>query len=269
MACPPPGGVLAVLTRPAGRNEGLAARLQQAGVDTLIAPALVIDFLPVRPPVPRSGDLSIFVSRQAVEAYFSPPVAAWPPGAWAAAVGASTAQALKAHVPAAQVLCPSTAQAPDSEALLAVIEAHGLPPAQAHVLRAQTGREWLAQALRARGWSVHYHALYARRAARWDRTVCECFLGAPRAVLLLTSGAACDAIAASLTRHGLRWPAPLSVVTLHARIARRLQCCYAADRAGSLDVRLSMPDEAHLFQAILAAAHDSLQEGPQRRHERN
>ena len=244
-----------VLTRPAGRNDGLARALRAAGVSVIEAPALAIERLDTPMPALHPGDLCVFVSRQAVEACFDRCAgASWPAGVRAAAVGTATAQALRAQVPSEWILSPAADVPPDSEALLGVIESAALPPGRAHILRAQTGRNWLAEQLQARGWAVECHALYRRSPLDWEQTVCTTVAGASGCTLLLTSPEAVDAVAGSLQRYGLDWPPVLRVVTLHERIVRRLQCVYAERPAGGLRVRLSAPDEAALFQAILASA---------------
>ncbi|WP_322994892.1 uroporphyrinogen-III synthase [Castellaniella sp.] len=244
-----------VLTRPAGRNESLALALRQAGLSVLVAPALKIDWLDTPRPVPRAGDLHIFVSGQAVAAFFSGLTFPWPTGAWACAVGQATAQALQDYVPADCILAPAADAAPDSESLLAIIMALDLQPAQAHILRAGEGRDWLAAQLRQLGWQVHCHALYARHPCVWDEATCRqlCADDGLR-ILLLTSLDALAAIDASLRQHRLRWPSCLQAVTLHARIARRLQYLYADQPDHALRIALSPPQETALFQAIVAAS---------------
>jgi len=269
-----------VLTRPAGRNGSLAQALREEGLDVLEAPALRIDMLDAPRPAAQPGDLLVFVSGQAVTAYFggsgtaagdpqagapggaerggpqhgpSGDTAGWPPGAWAGAVGPATGRALQARVPPDHILMPAAGRPPDSEALLAAIDERRLPPARAHILRATRGRDWLAVQLRERGWQVACHALYRRLPCDWDRRTCLGLSGAGAAVLLLTSAEALAAIESSLLRQDLPWPAALHVVTLHERIARRLQCRYAGQPGKVLHVTLSSPDEAALFQAIVAA----------------
>lgn len=247
--------VTVVLTRPEGRNAPLADALRAAGLRVIEAPALAIGRLDVAAPALRAGDLCVFVSRQAVDACFDRRAATpWPDGVRAAAVGAATARALRDHVPEDTILAPGQGAPPDSESLLTVIETARLSPGRAHILRAQRGRDWLARQLRARGWQVECHALYRREPVMWDRATCAVLAGPGACTLLLTSLEAVDAVAESLRRQDMDWPAALRIVTLHERIARRLQCIYADHPAGALTVRLSAPDEAALFQAILASA---------------
>lgn len=243
-----------ILTRPQGRNGGLADLVRRAGLAVIEAPALEIEPLDTPRPNPRAGDLLVFVSGQAVDAYFSGRRMSWPDGARACAVGTATARALEAHVPDDCILAPEAGQPPDSESLLAAIDGLGLKPARAHILRATQGRDWLAGQLRQRGWDVACHALYRRSPRIWDRPACLALAGEGPVVLLVTSLEALDAIETSLRAQGLIWPRRLRIVTLHERIGRRLQCLYADRPDGVLHVTLSSPDEAALFQAIVAAS---------------
>ncbi|MGB6241126.1 MAG: uroporphyrinogen-III synthase [Castellaniella sp.] len=249
-----PSAAQVLLTRPQGRNESLAQALRQAGLAVLEAPALAIHWLDTPRPLPSAGDLLVFVSGQAVAAYFSQQCAPWPVGAWAGAVGSATAQALRTHVPPAQILAPADGAPPDSESLLAVIQAQALPAGQAHILRATRGRDWLADGLRQLGWQVSCHALYQRDPCEWDAVVCARLASPTPLVLLVTSLEALSAIEASLRACHLDWPPVLHVVTLHERIARRLQYLYADRPDGMLHITMSGPDGAALFQAIVAAS---------------
>lgn len=242
------------LTRPAGRNETLALRLREAGIPVREVPALAIRFLDVARPPAVSGCLYLFVSRQAVEAYFRALPAPWPIGAWAGAVGPATVAALGRYVPTGQILAPGGDAPPDSEALLAVIDARHLPAGTAHVLRAQQGRDWLSDQLSARGWQVRAHALYERVPVQWDADTCRDLVARDNRVLLVTSLEAANAIEASLRAHALEWPEHLHAVTLHTRISRRLQCWYADRPTGGLHVTVSAADDASLYEALLAAS---------------
>uniref|UniRef100_UPI00333F993D uroporphyrinogen-III synthase n=1 Tax=Castellaniella defragrans TaxID=75697 RepID=UPI00333F993D len=256
---PGPGLPLAVLTRPAGRNETIARNLQAAGLAVTIAPALVLRTLDGPAPAPDDYDVLVFVSRQAVERYFAQWSGAWPVATFAAAVGEATARALRQRVPADQVLAPSADGPQDSEALLALIDAHGLRPARALILRGQHGREWLATQLEQRGCRVGRHALYGRDPVRWTQDQCQAAIDARPCILLVSSLEGLEAIAASFSAHGLGWPPVLCAVTIHERIARRLQCLAEArvpafERPPVLDVKICAPDEQAIFQAILAAS---------------
>lgn len=254
-----PGLPLVVLTRPEGRNEGIARALQASGVAVSIAPALLLRPVDGPVPAPEGWDMLVFVSRQAVEQYFARWRGPWPAATLAAAVGQATARALCQRVPAQQVLAPANDSAQDSEALLALLDARGLNPDRVLILRGRSGREWLATRLESRGCQVERHVLYDREPARWTLAQCRAAVDARPCVLLVSSLEGLASIAASLDAHGLGWPPVLSVVTIHERIARRLQCMVHARKAGTspqatLDVKICAPDEQAIFQAILAAS---------------
>lgn len=249
-----PSAAQVLLTRPQGRNEALAQALRDTGLTVMVAPALAVEWLDTPRPPACPGDLFIFVSRQAVDAYFSAQPVPWPPGAWAGAVGATTAQALQAHVPPARILAPADGLPPDSESLLATIQAQALPVGRVRILRAEHGRDWLADQLRQLGWQVDIHALYRRDPCVWNAVACARLASPEPLVLLLTSLEALSAIESSLEARRLDWPPVLHAVTLHERIARRLQYRYADRPDGVLHVTLSSPDGAALFQAIVAAS---------------
>ncbi len=256
---PEAGAPLAVLTRPAGRNEGIARALEAEGLAVAIAPALVLRSLDEPAPAPAGYDLLVFVSRQAVERYFAQWAGQWPDGTFAAGVGQATARALRQRVPADRVLAPPADGSQDSEALMALIEARGLRPARALILRGQRGREWLGAQLERRGCEVRRHALYGRDPARWTRAQCQAVIDARPCILLLTSLEGLEAIADSLRVHGLGWPPALRAVAVHERIARRLQCLIEAAPAArgpgaTPDVKICAPDEQAIIQAILAAS---------------
>jgi len=256
---PQPARPLAVLTRPEGRNESIARALEAEGLAAIIAPALVLRPLDEPAPAPAGYDLVVFVSRQAADQYFAQHADAWPAATFAAAVGQATARALRRRVPADRILAPPADSAQDSEALMALLDARGLRPACALILRGQRGREWLATQLERRGCQVRRHALYGRDAVRWTPAQCQAALGARPCILLVSSLEGLEAIAASFQTHGQGWPSHLRVVTIHARIARRLQCLIDADSPGAghrraPDIKICAPDEQAIFQAILAAS---------------
>src|SRR5690606_25886290 len=102
-----------MLTRPAGRNESLARALRAAGLAVIGAPAPGVVRLGAAVPALPAGGLCVFVRRPGVEAFFSgSPAASWPAAVHAAAVGAATARALRAHVPADWILSPADGQPP-------------------------------------------------------------------------------------------------------------------------------------------------------------
>jgi uroporphyrinogen-III synthase len=160
-------GRVILVTRPTGQGERLAEMLRAAGGVPFVFPALEIE--PVVPPVhvaallqhPDAFDLAVFVSANAV-AYGLPLVlaaGAWPPGVRAAAVGASTAAALRERG-VVDVLAPGAGA--DSEALLAIEAMQQMRGQRVLIFRGVGGRELLAETLRARGAEVQYVECYRR-----------------------------------------------------------------------------------------------------------
>lgn len=242
-----------ILTRPRERNQHLAAALRAAGIAVIEAPTLCIAPLDSDFPEPQRGDLCVFVSRNAVDAYFRR-YACWRTGAWAAAVGQATAQALLEHVPSADLLHPPHGAPPDSEHLLPALLARLSLGGGVHIYRAQQGRDWLADQLRERGGRVTCHAVYQRVPVLWPAAPAIRLSQGRPLVLLLTSLEGLDGIARSLQCHGLTWPVGgLSVVTLHERMARRLQYWCKDVPADRLAITYSAPDDCSLFRAILTA----------------
>jgi hydroxymethylbilane synthase len=160
-------GRVVVVTRPAGQGENLAQHVRAAGGTAFLFPALAIE--PVAPPAhtvallcdQRRFDWAVFVSANAV-AHGLPHLlggAAWPQGLRAAAVGASTAAALRARG-VVEVLSPASGG--DSESLLALPAMQQVSGQRVLVFRGAGGRELLADTLRARGAQVEYVECYRR-----------------------------------------------------------------------------------------------------------
>jgi len=260
---------IAVLTRPAGRNEALAARLRDAGWSTCILPALEIEALPADAgalPRPAAYDMVVFVSGNAARQYLDqwfqadgPSV--WPAGVIAATVGPASAQALRGHEgfgANTTVLHPSeSAPSHDSEALWDVLQ--GLPrlPARVLLVRGTQGRDWLGEKLEAQGAAVTRHAAYLRRPARWDAGRLACLrrwadagLGA---TWLITSGEGADAVRARLDEAGLAgWWEQCGFVLTHPSLARRVPPGRHDDGAPAM-VKICLPNDESIFQAFVAA----------------
>ncbi|MBV6271667.1 uroporphyrinogen-III synthase [Alcaligenaceae bacterium CGII-47] len=251
-----PGSPLIVLTRPAGRNESIAAALANQGLRVMVLPALTLTVRDDQE-APRADayDLLVFVSRAAVTAYFNQLERPWPEGTRAAAVGQATAQALREVVPDACILAPAASSRQDSEALLALIDQQQQSFDRVLILRGQQGREWLAQAFEGRGATVTRHVLYRRSPRQWTREQYEDVFSGQPGVMLLTSIESLEAIDRGVQHHGLSWPGALRFVVIHVRIAQRLQSILRkSGMQGEPWVKICVPDESAIFQAILAAS---------------
>jgi uroporphyrinogen-III synthase len=153
-----------VVTRPRELAQGLAALIAQAGGEPLLLPTIEIrdaeDPAPARALLARlhEFDLAVFVSPSAVRKAFE--LAAgreWPARLHVAAVGAGTRRELESRG-LREVIAP--AGRADSEALLALPEIAGVR--RVAIFRGAGGREWLGEALAARGARVEYAECYRR-----------------------------------------------------------------------------------------------------------
>ena len=165
-----------ILTRPQGKNEALQLRLQQAGLDVVILPALTLRRVPVANPVPDPAgfDLTFFVSGFAVDCFFDllrERALPWPKNRYAGCVGPGTLQALqRAGVDPEQILSPAASLSYDSGGFLAGLKTSGILATLKSVLLVcgTTGNPWLTQQLRDLSVAVTRFPLYARHAAQWD-----------------------------------------------------------------------------------------------------
>ncbi|OZI70785.1 uroporphyrinogen-III synthase [Bordetella genomosp. 12] len=256
---------LAILTRPAGRNEALAARLRNAGWDARLWPALLLETLPapgMGHPRPDDFDLVIFVSGNAARIYLGQVMAgsrAWPSATVAATVGPASARALLESGffgANTTVLYPGDdAPTHDSEALWRVIQARGLLPRKVLLLRGTRGRDWLADQLRQAGTEVTVHAIYRRLPAQWEAARLDALRlwaaqGRP-VTWLLTSGESIDAVIAQMARAGVPagWPQCRYVIT-HPVLRQRLPL--AGEGAAAM-VKECMPADEAIFEAFGAA----------------
>ncbi len=165
-----------VVTRPRAQAEPLAQRLLAYGLHAEIFPLLDIqpltDTTPLQQTLKTLADYAMvaFVSPNAVDAAFVH-LNTWPPGVIAAVVGEGSRQALLRHgldEQGATILSPANPQRTDSETLLEVLDLPALAGRKALIVRAETGRELLADRLREAGVVVDQVAAYRRGAPPLD-----------------------------------------------------------------------------------------------------
>lgn len=168
------------LTRPAGGNTGLAAAIRAIRPAVQILDWPLLDFEPTPDPAAARAALSriavddwlIFVSPRAVQfAHALRDLTSLPACHWAA-VGTATATAIRSLSPAlAAIHVPTTTQ--DSEGLLVELPLATLAGRHVWIFRGETGREMLADTLRAQGAIVHTVAVYRRICAAlpWSNAV--------------------------------------------------------------------------------------------------
>ena len=165
-----------VITRPLAQSEPLAARLSAQSIDARVFPLL--DIQPLTDPgalktvLTRLQDYAMvaFVSPNAVDAAFAH-LNAWPAGVIAAVVGEGSRQALTRHGvtdTTAQVVSPADTRRTDSETLVEVLDLPSLAGKKVLIVRAETGRELLADRLRDAGVTVEQIAAYRRGSPALD-----------------------------------------------------------------------------------------------------
>ncbi len=165
-----------VITRPQAQAAPLAARLQQLGIPAEVFPLLDIqplaDTRALESVLARLADYALvaFVSPNAVDAAFRF-IDRWPEGVIAAVVGAGSRQALASHGLTAantRIASPVDPHRTDSETLFDVLDLDALRGRKVLIVRAETGRELLADRLRAAGVVVDWVAAYRRGAPPLD-----------------------------------------------------------------------------------------------------
>lgn len=171
-----------VVTRPAREAQRWVERLRARGIAAQALPLLAIGPAPdpqalhaARAALPGCAAV-MFVSANAVQAFFEGGLA-WPaPGPRAWSPGPATAAALREHgVPAAAIDAPDTdASQFDSESLWAVVAGQLRAGDRLLLVRGadeegrSQGREWLAAQLAAAGVQVDVVAAYTRCLPRWS-----------------------------------------------------------------------------------------------------
>jgi uroporphyrinogen-III synthase len=256
---------IAVLTRPANRNQALAQRLRDAGWQACAWPALQIE--PVLAgagavPIPADYELVVFVSGNAARLYLQQlrqlgHAAAWPGSCVAATVGPASGLALRESGwfgSGTFILHPGPqALRHDSESLWELIAARAPLPRRVLVVRGTQGRDWLAERLREHGAQVDLHAVYRRSPAAWDEAVLQQLTvwarGSTRPTWLLTSGEGIDAVRANVGRAGLAgWWQDCRFVLTHPQLEQRLELPVGAGRAA---VKVCVPADDAIFNAFV------------------
>ncbi|WP_128001362.1 uroporphyrinogen-III synthase [Piscinibacter defluvii] len=221
-----------LVTRPAAQADDWVQALRARGIDAAALPLIGIDppedAAPVRAAwrALAAQRLVVFVSPNAVEQFFAlrPEGLAWPAGTLAGSPGPGTTRVLKRlGVPPAAIVEPAGDAAQfDSEALWARLAQHPWRDAAVLIVRGESGRDWLADTLRAHGAVVGFVTAYRRAAplldaaqrARLDAALHD----PPRHVWLFSSSEAIDRLLALAPGAGA---ATACAVATHPRIAER------------------------------------------------
>ena len=165
-----------VITRPLSQAAALAERVAALGHDAVLFPLLDIQ------PLPDQSALRAAladVSRYALVAFVSPNAIAaacavradWPRGVTLAVMGEGSRAALARHgvdERNATIVSPANMERTDSQTLLETLDLASLHGKRALIVRGETGRELLGDALRSAGMDVAQVAAYRRSIPPFD-----------------------------------------------------------------------------------------------------
>jgi uroporphyrinogen-III synthase len=165
-----------VITRPLAQSLGLAQRLRDSGREVDLLPLLDILPLPDYSALHtvlaqlESFALVAFVSPNAIDATFAR-IKRWPASVPLAVMGEGSRSALARHGVVAgpyQITSPLDTQRTDSQTLLQALDVPRLQGGRVLIIRGESGRELLADALRDAGIEVQQVAAYRRAAPQLD-----------------------------------------------------------------------------------------------------
>ncbi len=159
-----------IITRPLVQASAFAAQVAAIGRQAEIFPLLEIralaDATALDETLSRLADFALvaFVSPNAVHAAFSR-IQHWPEGVAIAVMGAGSRAALAEYGISdanTKIISPINPERTDSETLLDVLDFSALDGREVLIIRGESGREFLADALRCHGVSVTQIAAYQR-----------------------------------------------------------------------------------------------------------
>lgn len=156
-----------VITRPLAQAGALAQQVRAGGREAVVLPLLDIapldDAAPLKAALARLPDYAMvaFVSPNAIDAAFAH-IERWPVRVPVAVVGEGSRTALLRRGVEAPIYSPLDPAHSDSEHLLDALDLEALRGRRVLIVRGQSGRELLADALRAAGVQVETVAAYRR-----------------------------------------------------------------------------------------------------------
>jgi len=159
-----------IITRPRAQAGALAQQVAALGREAVLLPLLEIYPLPDQSALAAAMAslaryaLVAFVSPNAIDAAFAH-IPAWPPGVALAVLGEGSRAALARHGldgSNATIISPADPARSDSENLLQTLDLAALARREVLIVRGESGRELMADGLRAAGASVTTVAAYRR-----------------------------------------------------------------------------------------------------------
>jgi uroporphyrinogen-III synthase len=243
-----------VITRPRAQADRLAQAVARLGRRAVVLPLLeiapLLDAAPLRAALAGLDAYALvaFVSPNAIDAAFAH-LAGWPAGVPIGIVGEGSRAALARHGVTddnATIYCPPDPAHSDSEHLLASLDLASLTGRRVLIVRGESGRELMADTLRAAGAQVETVAAYRRSVPALDEA-----LAAGLSVLLaqpndwiITSSEALRGLAGLVQQldpeDGMARLQRQHLIVPHARIAETARAlgCGRVTLTGSGDARL-------------------------------
>lgn len=224
-----------IITRPSGAGERLYDRVVERGHRAIWWPAFDIaaapDFAAASAALARltDYDLAIFVSVNAVRAVQPLLSGGWPVNTVIGAVGASTRAAVESELSPdarAALIAPDDDSEGGSEAFWAAWQATGRRAERVLLLRAEEGRDWLAERFVESGARVDAVAVYARRPLQLpaeEVAQLRAWIAADAPpVIVFSSSEAIAALDGQVGSEGSTWLRAGIAIASHARIAQQL-----------------------------------------------
>lgn len=165
-----------VVTRPIAQAMPLAERLRAAGFEAVVFPLLDIEPLADSAALEAclsrlvSFDLVVFVSPNAIDAAMRF-IQAWPREVAIGVVGEGSRRQLARYgvtPDTTRIFCPAYPARSDSDALLQLLDVDALRGRRVLIVRGESGREFLSDALKAAGVVVEQIPAYRRCAPKFD-----------------------------------------------------------------------------------------------------
>jgi uroporphyrinogen-III synthase len=240
-----------IVTRPAAAGERLHRRLLASGWDAVWCPAFDIAAAPDAPAARtvlrglQRFDLVVFVSPNAVRAALALMGRPWPQHVAVGAVGDATAATVRAELalsPDVPLIAPA-GEGAGSEAFWSAWTQSGRVARRVLILRAQQGREWLAERFIAAGAEVEVLPVYTRTGHSLDATTGDLLrraMSAQRpAAAVFSSSEAVDALDGQLSTlpGAAPWLRQGLALATHERIRERLL------DAGYMHIELTAADD--------------------------
>ncbi|MEP6607513.1 MAG: uroporphyrinogen-III synthase [Burkholderiaceae bacterium] len=227
--------MVVIVTRPANAGQRLFDRVAERGHQAVWWPAFDIGTAPdaeaARVALSRLShyQLAIFVSASAVSATRALLNTEWPTRTVIGAVGESTRVAIETElqpVADATVIAPGDGGESGSEAFWRAWQAGAHRARRVLLLRAEEGRNWLADRFRETGAEVDAIAVYARRPRNLsaeERSELQRLIADRKlAVAVFSSTEAVAALDAQVGAAGQDWLRAGTAIACHPRIADRL-----------------------------------------------